>query len=178
MENSGVVTESPPIVPSSSAGEENHGFSEFDREQAKQEFLQELRKRETDENQRRMGRDAAGWLEEGRMLESIYPGFKLENECRDPRFLRLLEVGMSMRGAFEALHHQEILEQAVRYTAQSISEKLVENPAKPPRKAFGKRPFRKKRLGGETGCAAYEPKRPGRNGKTGAARRANFFLNL
>jgi len=127
MENSGVVTESPPIVPSSSAGEENHGFSEFDREQAKQEFLQELRKRETDENQRRMGRDAAGWLEEGRMLESIYPGFKLENECRDPRFLRLLEVGMSMRGAFEALHHQEILEQAVRYTAQSISEKLVEN---------------------------------------------------
>lgn len=127
MENSGVVTGSPPIVPSSSAGEENHGFSEFDREQAKQEFLQELRKRETDENQRRMGRDAAGWLEEGRMLENIYPGFKLENECRDPRFLRLLEVGISMRGAFEALHHQEILEQAVRYTAQSISEKLVEN---------------------------------------------------
>lgn len=146
MEKSGVVTESPPAAASSA--EETTDFPEFDREQAKQEYLQELRKRETEENQRRLGRDAAGWLEEGRMLESIYPGFKLENECRDPRFLRLLEVGMSMQSAFEALHHQEILEQAVRYTGTEHFGKTGGEFAKPPGKASGKRDFRQKRLCG------------------------------
>lgn len=119
------VTTGPEPGATPPASEENGAFSEADRAAAKQEYLQDLQKRESEENRRRMGMDAAGWLEEGRMLEQLYPGFRLENECRDPRFLRLLEVGMSMRGAFEALHHKEILEQAVRYTAQNISEKLV-----------------------------------------------------
>lgn len=95
--------------------------------QMRAEYLAQMQQRSQEEMERRLGRDAQSWLEESRETERIYPGFKLENECRDPRFIRLLEVGMDMKSAFEALHHREILENAVRYTAQNVAERLVEN---------------------------------------------------
>lgn len=95
--------------------------------QMRAEYLAQMQQRTEEEMERRLGRDAQSWLEESRETERIYPGFKLENECRDPRFVRLLEVGMDMKSAFEALHHREILQNAVRYTAQNVAERLVEN---------------------------------------------------
>ena len=98
-----------------------------EREQARGEYLEELRRRGDQEIQRRMEKTAADWFAEGRAAEAAYPGFRLENECRDPKFLRLLEAGLDMTSAFEALHHREILERAVEYTARSVTESLVEN---------------------------------------------------
>ena len=95
--------------------------------QMRAEYLAQMQQRSEEEMERRLGRDAQSWLEESRETELLYPGFKLENECRDPRFVRLLEVGMDMKSAFEALHHREILENAVRYTAQNVAQRLVEN---------------------------------------------------
>lgn len=95
--------------------------------QVRAEYLAQMQQRSEEEMERRLGRDAQSWLEESRETEQLYPGFKLENECRDPRFVRLLEVGMDMKSAFEALHHREILENAVRYTAQNVAQRLVEN---------------------------------------------------
>lgn len=95
--------------------------------QAREEYLSELRRREQEETDRRFGQQARSWLEESREVEKRYPGFSLEHECQDPRFLRLLEVGMDMCSAFEALHHQEILENAVRYAVMGAAEKLAEN---------------------------------------------------
>lgn len=95
--------------------------------QMRAEYLAQMQQRSQEEMERRLGRDAQSWLEESRETEQLYPGFKLENECRDPRFVRLLEVGMDMKSAFEALHHREILQNAVRYTAQNVAERLVEN---------------------------------------------------
>lgn len=95
--------------------------------QMRAKYLAQMQQRSQEEMERRLGRDAQSWLEESRETEQLYPGFKLENECRDPRFIRLLEVGMDMKSAFEALHHREILENAVRYTAQNVAERLVEN---------------------------------------------------
>ena len=95
--------------------------------QMRAEYLAQMQQRSEEEMERRLGRDAQSWLEESRETEQLYPGFKLENECRDPRFVRLLEVGMDMKSAFEALHHREILENAVRYTAQNVAQRLVEN---------------------------------------------------
>ena len=62
-----------------------------EREQARGEYLEELRRRGDQEIQRRMEKTAADWFAEGRAAEAAYPGFRLENECRDPKFLRLLE---------------------------------------------------------------------------------------
>ena len=95
--------------------------------QMRAEYLAQMQQRSEEEMERRLGLDAQSWLEESRETEQLYPGFKLENECRDPRFVRLLEVGMDMKSAFEALHHREILENAVRYTAQNVAQRLVEN---------------------------------------------------
>ena len=95
--------------------------------QAREEYLSELRRREQEETDRRFGQQARSWLEESREVEKRYPGFSLEHECQDPRFLRLLEVGMDMCSAFEALHHREILENAVRYAVMGAAEKLAEN---------------------------------------------------
>ena len=107
------------------------GTSEGDEDsleaQMRAEYLAQMQQRSEEEMERRLGRDAQSWLEESRETEQLYPGFKLENECRDPRFVRLLEVGMDMKSAFEALHHREILENAVRYTAQNVAQRLVEN---------------------------------------------------
>ncbi len=94
---------------------------------AKEEYLAEMRARGEEEVRRKMERSAADWIRESRALEIAYPGFKLENECRDPRFLQLLEIGMDMKSAFEALHHKEILASAVRYAAESVTRKLVDS---------------------------------------------------
>ena len=95
--------------------------------QMRAEYLAQMQQRSEEEMERRLGRDAQSWLEGSRETEQLYSGFKRENECRDPRFVRLLEVGMDMKSAFEALHHREILENAVRYTAQNVARRLVEN---------------------------------------------------
>ncbi len=100
-------------------------LSEEEEMQARNQYLSELRLRGEEEINRRMERDAQAWMEESRETEAAYPGFHLENECRDPRFIQLLEIGMDMKSAFEALHHREILANAVRYAVHDVAEKLV-----------------------------------------------------
>ena len=43
----------------------------------------------------------------------IYPAFQLAQEMASPRFVRLVDAGLSVREAYETLHRDELLRQAV-----------------------------------------------------------------
>ncbi|MBR6917239.1 MAG: hypothetical protein IKN38_03560 [Clostridia bacterium] len=55
-------------------------------------------------------------------VKESYPSFDLEKECADPRFTKLVGAGMGIRGAYEAIHHREILASAMQYAADKVYE--------------------------------------------------------
>lgn len=65
-----------------------------------------------------------GFLAEAGALKEIYPTFELEKECESPYFTALLSLGLGMRDAFEALHKDEIIGEAMEYTARAVAEAL------------------------------------------------------
>lgn len=81
-------------------------------------------------------RQYADWMAQSRELQSLYPELDLERECEDPRFRALLVGGASVKAAYEALHHDEILSGAMEYTARAVSEAVSRSI-----RARGNRPF-------------------------------------
>lgn len=55
----------------------------------------------------------------------IYPAFDLQREMRAPRFLRLIDAGLSVREAYETMHRDELL----RIAVESASEAARQNAA-------------------------------------------------
>jgi hypothetical protein len=60
-------------------------------------------------------------------MRSVYPGFDLARELRDPRFARLTapESGVDVRTAYEALHREEIAPAMMAFAAKKAQEKLA-----------------------------------------------------
>lgn len=75
------------------------------------------------------------WLQQAESMKEIYPSFDLGTECQDSRFVDLLKNNIDMRTAYEVLHRDEILSGAMQYTAQKVSQQLVNGI-----KAKGNRP--------------------------------------
>lgn len=96
----------------------------------------ELR-RSVQESQRReeANRVYSGWVKEAEALKEIYPGFSLEAEVQDQRFIDLIKNNIDLRTAYEVVHRDEILSGAMQYTAQQVSQKMAEGI-----KAKGSRP--------------------------------------
>ena len=61
-------------------------------------------------------------LRDAEAAKETYPSFDLESECADPRFARLVAAGLGVKGAYEALHHAEILAGAMQYAADRVME--------------------------------------------------------
>ena len=59
---------------------------------------------------------------EAEVTKRVYPSFDLEAECRDPRFAKLAAAGLGIRGAYEALHHNELLAGAMQFAADRVVE--------------------------------------------------------
>ena len=60
-----------------------------------------------------------------------YPSFDLERECSDRAFVNLIASGLSVKSAYEALHHGEIVAGAMQYAADRVAE--AASRAAPPR---------------------------------------------
>ena len=54
--------------------------------------------------------------------KTAYPSFDLEAECRDRTFRNLIAAGLSVKSAYEALHHGEIVAGAMQYAADRVYE--------------------------------------------------------
>ena len=70
----------------------------------------------------------AALLAEAQALTGIYPGFDVAGELQSPRFRQLLEMGLDMKTAFEATHHDTLVEEAMAYAlAHGSAKRPVEN---------------------------------------------------
>lgn len=66
------------------------------------------------------------WNDEAKELSKLYKGFKLNEEVKNPDFVKLLGAGVPMRTIFETLHHDEILSGAMAYTAKQVAKKQID----------------------------------------------------
>ena len=87
-------------------------------------------KAEMAENQRRANAAKlyGEWLRQAEEVKGIYPSFDLETELRNPAFRRLVQdPAIGVRTAYEAIHHDDVVQGAMQFTAQAVEQKLVNN---------------------------------------------------
>ena len=71
----------------------------------------------------------AGWMDQSAALKQVYPGFDLNTELQNPRFVDLLRSNIDVRTAYEVLHKDEIIPAAMQFTAQQVQKKLANSIA-------------------------------------------------
>ena len=100
------------------------------------EQLKELRKLEREnaefkkmheERQRKeqAGKQYAQWMQQAEEAKRIYPNLNLEEEAKNPQFLRLLNSGVDVGTAYKAIHMDELIPAAMQYTAKQVEQKLT-----------------------------------------------------
>ena len=68
------------------------------------------------------------WIKDGRRLKETIPDFDLRNEIRSNKlFSQMLMSGMPVQSAYEAVHRDEILSDAVNLTAERVRKQVVDN---------------------------------------------------
>lgn len=67
----------------------------------------------------------AGWMEQAASLKQVYPGFDLNAELVNPRFVDLLRSNIDVRTAYEVIHKDEIIPAAMQFTAQQVEQKIA-----------------------------------------------------
>lgn len=88
---------------------------------AKEQQLQEIQRREN------ANRAYAEWQKQSESLKTRYPNFSLENEARNPQFVKLLQNGIDVKTAFETIHHDEILSGAMMQTANAVRKNVTDS---------------------------------------------------
>ena len=63
--------------------------------------------------------------EEAKETAALYPAFDLKAEMEDPRFSAMVFQGVPVRQAYQALHMDDILADAMHYAAERTRELLV-----------------------------------------------------
>lgn len=85
--------------------------------------------REQAEKQAEIDRDIANWIEESKEAQKSFPNLDLGTELENPQFVGLLKMGVSMENAYFAIHHKELVPQAMQYTAKEVESKLAKKIA-------------------------------------------------
>ena len=58
-------------------------------------------------------------------VQQLYPDFDFDVELDNPDFSRLINSGIDVKTAYEVAHHDEILQGAMAYTAQTVAKKTA-----------------------------------------------------
>lgn len=96
----------------------------------------ELRKQMEEQNNReRAERDVADWMKQAESAKHSFPNLDLGEELKNPQFINLLKSGVGVETAYFAMHHRELVPQAMQYTAKAVEQKLtnkvIANGARP-----------------------------------------------
>jgi LysM repeat protein len=96
----------------------------------------ELRKQMEEQNNReRAERDVAEWMKQAEAAKHSFPNLDLGEELKNPQFINLLQSGVGVETAYFAMHHRELVPQAMQYTAKAVEQKLtnkvIANGARP-----------------------------------------------
>ena len=66
------------------------------------------------------------WIHESREVKEMFPEFDLREELRNNKlFAQLLVGGAPLKAAYETVHKDEILSEAMAYTADKVREQVV-----------------------------------------------------
>ena len=70
-----------------------------------------------------------GLENQAKEMQKIVPGFDLQTELKNPAFLRMTSpnVGISVRDAYYAVHHDEMQTAAMQATAKATAQKISNN---------------------------------------------------
>ncbi|MGP1544168.1 MAG: hypothetical protein ACTTIO_04335 [Candidatus Fimenecus sp.] len=80
---------------------------------------------EEQQEQEAINRDIAQWAEEAKEVSKVFPSLNLGLELENPKFISLLKSGVDMQTAYLALHHKELVPQAIQHTAKTVEQKLA-----------------------------------------------------
>lgn len=95
-----------------------------ERDTARQKKAEELTLQE-----QRIRNHFAGLEQQAKEFQQIIPGFDLQTELKNPAFLRMTSpnVGISVRDAYYAVHHDEMQEAAMRAAAKATEQNISNN---------------------------------------------------
>ena len=96
----------------------------------------ELKRQMSERNSReRAERDVAEWMKQAEEAKRSFPNLDLGEELKNPQFIALLKSGVGVETAYFAMHHRELVPQAMQYTAKAVEQKLtnkvIANGARP-----------------------------------------------
>lgn len=77
------------------------------------------------EKQAEIDRDIAQWMQDAEVASKTFPGLDLGVELQNEQFVGLLKMGVDMETAYFAIHHKELVPQAMQYTAKEVENKLA-----------------------------------------------------
>jgi hypothetical protein len=101
--------------------------------------LKEIRKIEKEnaslkkEKEARKREDSAkkiysSWMDQAEKTKAVYPSFNLEAELKsNPKFGELLKSNIDVKTAYEVIHKDEIIASAMKYTADTVEQKIADN---------------------------------------------------
>lgn len=97
-------------------------FKKMERENKSfQEQLQAERQRQEFE------RKFAGWTEEAELLRDKFPALDLAEEFENPEFVRMLDHGISVGTAYQAVHFDDLMGGALQHTAATTERKVLDS---------------------------------------------------
>ena len=67
------------------------------------------------------------WYDESMRLKEIYPDFDIFSEAKNPSFVSLIQSGIDVRTAYEAVHHNDIVRMAQENAAREAEIKVAES---------------------------------------------------
>ena len=80
--------------------------------------------------QERKGREQArkifaGWQEQAKEAQKVYPSLNLKEELKNPEFEKLLRAGVGVKTAFDVIHKDEIIPAAMQYAAKKVEDNMA-----------------------------------------------------
>ena len=84
-------------------------------------------KRQMEDRQRKetASKQYAQWMQQAEEAKRTYPNLNLNEEAKNPQFLRLLNSGVDVGTAYKAIHMDELIPAAMQYTAKTVEQKIA-----------------------------------------------------
>lgn len=84
------------------------------------------------ERQRQEARDGiySEWMQQGEQVKALYPDFDFQREVSGENaenFLKLLQVGIDVKTAYEVVHRDELLSGAIGYAVKAAQKRTVDD---------------------------------------------------
>lgn len=76
-----------------------------------------------------------GWMDEAKEVSKLYPSLDLKKEFENDEFFKLLNSGIGVKAAYQAVHFDDIMsagmQHAARVAEQKVTNKVIANGARP-----------------------------------------------